>query len=181
VFVAPVRVTIRFPEYARDRATYAVDCDDGRDAQPYYGLQHVENRRWRGDDEIPLPPGKYVLRWSGNQVMGGEMPFVVAAGGAVVVSAPAVEAAARWMIFEPPAGDVEPKVVHVLIRDAAGQMVWEAPVGRNGDGDFAGAPFLVPGTYVVEARSDTERVARATVKIEGEGGPSAPAIRVALK
>jgi hypothetical protein len=182
VFVAPVRVTVRFPEIARDRVAYRVDCDDGHDTQPYYAMFHyVPGRKWRGDDVVLLPPGRYVLRWSGNQVMGGEMPVEIVAGGEVVMSPVAVEASGHPIVFDTPAGDVEVKTVYVLIRDAGGRMVWEAPLGRNADGDVLGFPFLVAGTYAVEARSDTDRVARQSVKIEGDGGSSAPAIRIALK
>lgn len=181
VFDAPIRVTVRFPEFARDRVAYYVD-DDGHDSQPYYAMAHyIGGRNWRGDDEILLPPGSYTLRWSGNGVMGGESPIEIVAGGDVVISPPAVEASAHPMAFDPPAGDVAPKVVYVLVRDSAGRMVWEAPIGPDADGSFAGFPFLVAGTYTVEARSDTERTARQAVKIEGTGGPSAPAIRIALR
>lgn len=155
------------------RVTYAIDRRTSSGLQPY-----VLPRNWTARAEERLAPGDYVLRWLGNLMMTGERAFTVAAGERAALTLDIVRATPHVIIFHSQSRKLAR--VRYSIRDATGRVVTSENVGCNPAGEVFCAPFLVAGTYSLDASADTGERMSGTLDV-AETSPLGEPRRIELR
>jgi hypothetical protein len=171
------------PGFVRVRAV----AEDGRPVDAPWAELVAEGRtvsQVRFDGPIgsskPLAPGTYVLRLRTSRWSAPEQQVEVLPGETTDVEVVLQPATSRLLVLTLPASDPATSV-HVLVRDTLGATVEDyGGTDREGERFRLSLAGLVPGTYSVEARTDSGLVAAGSFAVHDLARTDEP-IELALR